>query len=65
MKICQYLKPELIIPDLKAQSKEGVLAELAQQIAGHFPGMKAEEVLTQGVPAHPARHYPFPIPGWS
>ena len=45
MKICQYLKPELIIADLKAQSKEGVLAELAQQIAGHFPGMKAEEVL--------------------
>jgi PTS system nitrogen regulatory IIA component len=45
MKICQYLEPELILPDLKAQNKEGVLAELAQEIAGHFPGIKAEEVL--------------------
>jgi PTS system nitrogen regulatory IIA component len=45
MKICQYLKPELIIADLKAQSKEGVLTELAQQIAEHSPGMKADEVL--------------------
>ena len=45
MKIGQYLKPELIISDLKAQSKEGVLAELAQQITGHFSGMKAEEML--------------------
>ncbi len=45
MKICQYLEPELILPDLKAQNKEGVLAELAQEIAGHFSVINAEEVL--------------------
>lgn len=45
MKICQYLKPELINSDLKAQNKEEVLTELADQIAGHFPGMKTVEVL--------------------
>lgn len=45
MKICQYLKPELINSDLKAQNKEEVLTELADQIAGHFPGMKTVDVL--------------------
>ena len=45
MKICQYLRPELINSDLKAQNKEEVLTELADQIAGHFPGMKTGDVL--------------------
>ncbi len=45
MKICQYLPPELIVPDLKALNKEGVLTELADWIVDHVPGMNAEEVL--------------------
>lgn len=45
MKICQYLNPELINSDLKAQNKEEVLTELADQIAGHFPGIKTADVL--------------------
>ncbi len=45
MKICQYLNPALILSDLKAQDKEGVLAELADLIAGHVPGTKSGEVL--------------------
>lgn len=45
MKICQYLDPELIIPDLQARNKEGVLTELAARIAAHVSGLKAAEVL--------------------
>ena len=45
MKICQYLTPDLIVPDLKALNKEGVLSELADRIAGHVSGLEAEEVL--------------------
>jgi nitrogen PTS system EIIA component len=45
MRICQYLKPELIIPDLKSRNKEEVLTELSDRIAGQVPGIKAEEVL--------------------
>lgn len=45
MKISQYLRPELINSDLKAQNKEEVLTELADQIAGHFQGLKTVEVL--------------------
>jgi len=45
IKICQHLKPELIVSDLMAQNKEEVLSELADQIAGHVPEVKAGEVL--------------------
>ena len=45
MKICQYLPPELIVPDLKALNKEGVLTELADWIVDHVPGMNIGEVL--------------------
>jgi PTS system nitrogen regulatory IIA component len=45
MKICQYLDPELIIPDLKSQSKEGVLSELATLITARDLGLMAGEVL--------------------
>jgi len=45
MKICQYLTPDLILPDLKARNKEGVLTELADWIVDRVPGMKAGEVL--------------------
>jgi PTS system nitrogen regulatory IIA component len=45
MKICQYLTPDLILPDLKARNKEGVLTELADWIVDRVPGMKTGEVL--------------------
>ena len=45
MKICQYLTPDLILPDLKARNKEGVLTELADWIVDRVPGLKAGEVL--------------------
>lgn len=45
MKICQYLDPELIIPDLQSQDKEGVLAELANLIASQVTAMETAEVL--------------------
>jgi nitrogen PTS system EIIA component len=45
MKICQYLTPDLIAPDLKAVNKEGVLLELADWIASQVSGLNAEEVL--------------------
>jgi nitrogen PTS system EIIA component len=45
MKICQYLTPDLILPDLQSRSKEGVLNELANHIAIHFPDLKASEML--------------------
>jgi nitrogen PTS system EIIA component len=45
MKICQFLTPDLILPDLQSRSKDGVLTELATHIAEHFPGLKAAEML--------------------
>jgi PTS system nitrogen regulatory IIA component len=45
MKICEYLKPELIMSDLQAQTKEGVLSELSLRMAEHIPGLKAGETL--------------------
>jgi nitrogen PTS system EIIA component len=45
MKICQYLTSDLILPDLTALNKEGVLMELANWIADHVPGLDAGEVL--------------------
>jgi nitrogen PTS system EIIA component len=45
MKICQYLDPDLIIPDLQAEDKEGVLTELAKLIASRVPGIETGEVL--------------------
>ena len=44
MKICQYLKPELILPELKAGNKEEVLKELTDWIVDHVPGLDAGEV---------------------
>lgn len=45
MKICQYINRHLVFPEMKAQDKEGVLAELAAGIARQTPGLKAEEIL--------------------
>jgi len=44
MKIFQYLKPELIIPDLKARGKEEALREFARTIALQCPGITPEEL---------------------
>jgi PTS system nitrogen regulatory IIA component len=45
MKICQYLDPDLIIPDLQSEDKEGVLTELAKLIASRVSGIETGEVL--------------------
>ncbi len=45
MKICQYLSPEMIVPDLKALNKEGVLKELAGRIVDHIPDLDTGAVL--------------------
>jgi nitrogen PTS system EIIA component len=45
MKICQYLTPELILPDLQARNKEGVLTELAVHMAAHLPNLKDSDIL--------------------
>src|SRR4030042_4867272 len=45
MKICQYLKPGLIISELKAQNKEEVLKELADWIVDQVSGMNSGEIL--------------------
>jgi PTS system nitrogen regulatory IIA component len=45
MKICQYLTSDLIVTDLKALNKEGVLSELADWIAGHVGGLNAEKIM--------------------
>jgi PTS system nitrogen regulatory IIA component len=39
MKLSDILKPKLIIPDLKAQDKKGVLEELAQIITQQEPSL--------------------------
>lgn len=44
MKIFQYLKPDLIIPDLKARGKEEALREFARTIALQCPGCTPEEL---------------------
>jgi PTS system nitrogen regulatory IIA component len=45
MKIKGLLRPEDIIPDLAAESKEEVLVELAARISGQHPGLDREEIL--------------------
>ena len=45
MKISDFLNPELIIPELAAQTKEEVLLELADRIARNFSGVSAEKLL--------------------
>jgi nitrogen PTS system EIIA component len=45
MKICQYLTPDLILPDLQARNKEGVLTELAVHMAEHLPDLKDSDIL--------------------
>lgn len=45
LKIFQYLKPNLILSDLQAQDKDGVLTELANRITDQSPGLDAHEIL--------------------
>lgn len=45
LKIFQYLKPNLILSDLQAQDKNGVLTELANRITDQAPGLDAREIL--------------------
>lgn len=44
MKIFQYLKPELIIPDIEARGKDEALREFARTIALQCPGITPEEL---------------------
>lgn len=44
MKITDFLKEELIVADLSAKDKPGVLAELAQKMAEKFPHLGAAEL---------------------
>jgi nitrogen PTS system EIIA component len=45
MKISDFLNPELILPELSAKTKEEVLAELADRIAGNFSGVSAKQLV--------------------
>jgi nitrogen PTS system EIIA component len=44
MKVGPFLKTELILPELQAQTKEEVLQEFAQAIPPHFSGITSEEL---------------------
>ncbi|MEW6187595.1 MAG: PTS sugar transporter subunit IIA [Thermodesulfobacteriota bacterium] len=45
MKICQYLTSDLILPEVKAVNKEGLLSELAHWIARGKAGLRTEDIL--------------------
>jgi PTS system nitrogen regulatory IIA component len=45
MKISEYLKPDDIIPELAAVSKNEVIEELAAMLAGHHDGLDREQLL--------------------
>jgi PTS system nitrogen regulatory IIA component len=42
MKIVDFVRPEMIVPEIAARTKPEVVAELAQHIARHQPEVKAE-----------------------
>ena len=44
MKITDFLTPEMVVPELKAQSKPEVLKELAARLSGAHPEIPAEEL---------------------
>jgi nitrogen PTS system EIIA component len=44
MKVIDFLKPERIVSNISARTKAGVLAELAQHMAAHQPGVDAESL---------------------
>ena len=45
MRISSFLTPELIIPALRALDKEGVIIELARNIAAFFPKLSQGELV--------------------
>lgn len=45
MRISSFITPELIIPALGARDKEGVIVELAQNIAAFFPKLSQGELV--------------------
>lgn len=44
MRITEYLKPDLIVPDLAARDKGGVIAELSRHMGTHCAGVSAIDV---------------------
>jgi nitrogen PTS system EIIA component len=44
MKVGHFLKTELILPELRAQTKEEVLQEFARAIPLHYSGITSEEL---------------------
>jgi PTS system nitrogen regulatory IIA component len=45
MRISSFINPDLIIPELRSRDKEGVLVELAENIAGVFPHLSRDELV--------------------
>ena len=45
MKILDFVRPELVVPDVKARDKQGVLTELAAHLAAHVEGIEAASLL--------------------
>jgi len=44
MKITEILAPEMVLPELKGNSKDQVLKELGQGLAAKYPGIKIEDL---------------------
>jgi|SRR3954451_5703035 PTS system nitrogen regulatory IIA component len=44
MKVTDFLGPDMIVADLRSDTKSGVLAELAQHLASHMSGVDAESL---------------------
>ena len=44
MKVTEILAPEMILPDLKGNTKEQVLKELAQGLAAKYPDIRLEDL---------------------
>jgi PTS system nitrogen regulatory IIA component len=44
MKVTDFLGPDMIVADLRSDTKSGVLAELAQHLANHMSGVDAESL---------------------
>lgn len=50
MRIIDFVREELVIPELRAQDKAGLIRELADHLAGHLAGVDCEalvKVLTE------------------
>ena len=45
MQISSFIHPDLIVPELSSRDKEGVLTELAENIAAFFPKLSGKELV--------------------